>query len=52
MLAKAGIREYGEKVVSALIAEFLQLDERETFMALDPMKLPKGNREKILRYCQ
>ena len=41
ILAKAIIIEYGEKVVSTLIAKFLQLDERETFMALDSIKLTK-----------
>lgn len=48
MLAKASIREYGEKAVSALMAKFLQLDERETFIALDPMKLIKRQKRKAL----
>ena len=41
ILVKAAIREYNEKAVSVLIAEFLQLDKRETFIALDPIKLTK-----------
>ena len=49
MLAKASIREYSEKAVSALIAKFLQLDKRETFIALDLIILTKRQKRKALK---
>ena len=47
--AKAGIREYNEKAVSILIAEFFQLDKWETFMALDSTKLTRRQKRKALK---
>ena len=49
MSVKAGIKVYGKKAVTVLMAEFLQLDERETFMALDPMKFIKRQKRKALK---
>ena len=49
MSAKAGIRKHSDKTVTALLKEFVQLNDEETFEATNPKNLTRLQRKKALK---
>ena len=47
--AKGGIRKYGDKAVEALLKEFVQLNDKDTFIATDPKNLTESQKKKSLK---
>ena len=49
MSVKAGIRQYGNRAVDALLKEFMQLNDMDTFLGIDPKKLTRAQKKKALK---
>ena len=49
MSAKASIKLFGDKAVTVLMKEFVQLDDMNTFISIDASKLTRKQKKKALR---
>ena len=49
MSAKAGIKKHGNKVIEALFKDFMQLENRDTFVEVDPKNLSLEQKRNALR---
>ena len=49
MSAKAGTKLFGDEAVNALMKEFVQLDDMDTFIAIDASKIARKQKKKALR---